>query len=166
MAISDFRDKNSPPGIPKYVFWSQELVNGTWSASPHNLMKCVNIFLPFDLPPLVEFVLVKIGLGFLVFADGAKHYFVIPPDNDDSSVNLALLGYLKEINSPHYDFWNSLNYKKDDYYNIALKYAYRPFNPNKTLNDRADEIDTRTYFAIRGFLDELVQNASATNSTP
>lgn len=108
----------------------------------------------------------KIGLGFLVFADGAKHYFVIPPDNDDSSVNLALLGYLKELNSPHYDFWNTFNYKKDEYYSLALKYAYRPFNPNKTLNDRADEVDSRTYFVLRSFLDELVSNASATNSTP
>ena len=35
-----------------------------------------------------------------------------------------------------------------------------------TLNARADEIDPRTYFAIRGFLDEIKQNATLNNVEP
>lgn len=41
--------------------------------------------------------------------------FIIPADNDDSSVNLALEGFLKETNSSHYKYWNSLNYNKLGY---------------------------------------------------
>lgn len=56
--------------------------------------------------------------------------FIIPADNDDSSVNLALEGFLKETNSSHYKYWNSLNYNKLGYYKNLLKYAYRPFESN------------------------------------
>ena len=73
---------------------------------------------------------------------------------------------LKETKSKHYEFWNSLNFKKKQFYERALKYAYRPFGPNMTLNHRADEIDPRTYFAIRGFLDELKHNATQNNIEP
>lgn len=41
MALNEFRDKNSPPGIPKYIFWPQKLVNGTWSAFPINLVHVI-----------------------------------------------------------------------------------------------------------------------------
>ena len=37
----------------------------------------------------------KIGLGLLTQLKNLKQFFVIPPDNDDSSVNLALLAMLK-----------------------------------------------------------------------
>lgn len=56
--------------------------------------------------------------------------FTIPADNDDSSVNLALLGLLKETNSSHFSFWNDFNYNKIGYYKNLLKYAYRPFEKN------------------------------------
>lgn len=32
-------------------------------------------------------------------------FFCIPPDNDDSGVNLALLGMMKEQNSEHFNFF-------------------------------------------------------------
>lgn len=78
--------------------------------------------------------------------------FVIPADNDDSSVNLALLGLLNETKSPHFDFWNSLNLKKQEFYTRALKYAYRPFSNSK---NHSDEIDPRTYFILRKFLQNI-----------
>lgn len=80
-------------------------------------------------------------------------FFCIPADNDDSSVNLALLGLLHETKSSHYDFWNSLHNKKQAYYDQALKYAYRPFGAKLTINKRGDEIDPRTYYVLREFLD-------------
>ena len=57
---------------------------------------------------------------------------------DDSSVSLALLAFMKEAKSPHYSFWNSFNLKKQEFYERALKYAYRPFGPKKDLNPHAD----------------------------
>ena len=60
--------------------------------------------------------------------------FSIPADNDDSSVNLALLGLMKETNSSHYEYWNSLNFNKIAYYKNLLKYAYRPFDSNYPFN--------------------------------
>lgn len=74
--------------------------------------------------------------------------FSIPADNDDSSVNLALEGFLKETNSSHYQYWNSLNYDKLSYYKNLLKYAYRPFESNFSKNKYADETDPRTYYAV------------------
>ena len=95
----------------------------------------------------------KIGLGIINVALAAKSGLLIPPDNDDSSVNLALLAYMKSINSSHYEFWNSLNYKKKEFYDLVLKYAYRPFDANETGFKWADEIDPRTYYILRNFLD-------------
>lgn len=69
-------------------------------------------------------------------------------------MNLALLGFLKEINSEHYDFWNSFHSNKEAYYDRALKYAYRPFNPRLDLNKFGDEIDPRTYFVLKNFIEK------------
>ena len=165
-AISEFRDKNSPEGLPQYVFWPQVKVNGTWSASPTNLVHTLDKFLPSNLSPKEQDFLTKIGLRIIIGAAQVKKSFIIPPDNDDSSVNLALLGMLKETSSPHYEFWNSLNYKKNEYYQTALKYAYRPFGPNMTLNKRGDEIDPRTYYILRGFFDKVYEDAKVKNETP
>ena len=68
MAINEYRDKNLEKGIPQYVFWPQQLINGTWSAQPTNLIKTVKKTLPRKLPFWLEIVLVEIGLGFLVYA--------------------------------------------------------------------------------------------------
>jgi hypothetical protein len=119
------------------VFWPQQLVNGTWSATPINLIKAVDK-IP-TLPPLVADLLYVLGMGLIASAKDFKKAFVIPPDTDDSSVNLALLGFLKEIKSPHYEFWNSLNYKKHEfYYDHVLRYAYRPFDSNYSRNPSAN----------------------------
>ncbi len=74
--------------------------------------------------------------------------FSIPADNDDSSVNLVLIGLMKLTNSLHYSYWNSLNSNKIAYYKNLLKYAYRPFESNFSFNRFANEIDPRTYYAI------------------
>lgn len=41
MAISNFHDKNTPNGIPVYNFWVQSKINGTWVATPRNLLNLV-----------------------------------------------------------------------------------------------------------------------------
>lgn len=110
MALSKFKDKNIPDGIPQYNFWLQSLKNGTWFAQPTNLLRTVNAIPNFS--PLVQNILDILGLGLIIQAKYIARAFTIPADNDDSGVNLALLGFMKETNSPHYSFWNSLNSKK------------------------------------------------------
>ena len=100
MGIAQFRDKNTPDGVPQYAFWPQILVNGTWSSYAKNLLNSINI-LPTPPPKVADF-LTKIGLGILAQAKDIAKFFCIPADNDDSSVNLALLGFLKETSSKHY----------------------------------------------------------------
>ena len=93
MAISQFRDKNTPDGIPQYTFWPQAKVNGTWTAQAKNLVHSVNI-LPTP-PPFLQKLLDAVGLSILGQAKDIAKAFCIPADNDDSSVNLALLGFLQ-----------------------------------------------------------------------
>ena len=95
------------------MFWQQVLVNGTWSAVPTNLVKALDHVTVSNYSPTESKILTALGLNFLLWIPYAKTSFIIPPDNDDSSVNLALLAFLKETNSSHYSFWNSLNYKKN-----------------------------------------------------
>lgn len=96
------------------------------------------------------------------FAD----FFCIPPDNDDSGVNLALLGLMKETNSSHFAFFDSFNYNKLEFYNRVLKYAYRPFENNFTQNKRCNEIDPRTYYVLHDFITAKRNEALARNETP
>ena len=113
-AISTFRDKNSPDGVPQYAFWPQVKINGTWSAQASNLVHSVDL-----IPHANAFeqkILDKLGLSIIGQAKNIAKAFCIPADNDDSSVNLALLGLLHQTKSTHYDFWNSLHHKKQAYY--------------------------------------------------
>jgi hypothetical protein len=100
MAISNFRDKNTPDGVPQYTFWPQVKINGTWTAQANNLVHSVNI-LPTP-PPFLQKLLDRIGLSIIGYAKDIAKAFSIPADNDDSSVNLALLGLMKETKSSHY----------------------------------------------------------------
>lgn len=77
---------------------------------------------------------------------------------DDSSVNIALLGYMKELQSKYYTSWQKQNADLDAFYKRVLKYAYRPFSP---INPRSDEIDPRTYFILHNFLKEKKAEANA-----
>lgn len=93
MAVASFRDKNVPDGIPQYAFWPQTKVNGTWTAQASNLIHSINIF-P-TIPKYLQVILDKIGLSIIGYAKTLAKAFCIPADNDDSSVNLALLGLLE-----------------------------------------------------------------------
>lgn len=113
-AISSYKDKNIPEGIPQYSFWPQVKINNTWSAQATNLVHSINVLPTFT--PWEKKFLDIIGLSILNYAKDIVSFFCIPADNDDSGVNLALLGLLHETKSSHYDFWNSLQSKKQVYY--------------------------------------------------
>lgn len=92
MSVADFRDKNSPTGVPQYVFWPQIKINGTWSARSSNVAHTISLMTP---PDSWNKILTRLGLSVLYEFKQMFKYFCIPPDNDDSSVNLALLGIMK-----------------------------------------------------------------------
>jgi len=92
--LSTFRDKNTPYGVPQYNFWPQNYVNGTWIAQPINLINIANM-IPSKLPKPLMFIFEKLGLDIIIALKDLVKVFTIPADNDDSSVNLALLGLLK-----------------------------------------------------------------------
>jgi hypothetical protein len=78
--------------VPIYVFWPQVKINGTWSAQATNLVGLIDLI---NIPKPLAILFNKIGLQILNKLKDITKIFVIPPDNDDSSVNLALLGLLK-----------------------------------------------------------------------
>lgn len=99
-ALLLFRDKNYADKIPIYNFWKQENVNGTWAQAPDtmlNLVKNAPHFSPWFLS-----LLRKIGLSnladfletFQIMTGFFLYAFRIPPDADDTSVNMALTGLL------------------------------------------------------------------------
>ena len=143
--LSTFRDKNTPYGTPQYNFWPQNFVNGTWIAQPTNLLNVANM-IPGHLPKPVMFLMEKLGLDIIFAMKDLVNVFTIPADNDDSGVNLALMGLLKQTKSKHFLFWKNFNFNVEDYYRRVLKYAYRPFDSNFTGNKFANEIDPRVYY--------------------
>jgi len=102
-ALSEFRDKNYAANIPVYNFWRQQLVNGTWSQSPETMLNLIKIAPKFP-KFFIEFLKkVKLGnvAGFLETLEFMTQIFMyafrIPPDADDSSVNMALTGLLHKM---------------------------------------------------------------------
>lgn len=74
------------------MFWPQQLINGTWSSKSVNLFDLIDQ-VP-NLPKRVQKYLSNHGFSLWIYAKEMKKEFVIPADTDDSSVNIALLGYL------------------------------------------------------------------------
>ena len=82
---------------------------------------------------------------------------MIPPDFDDTFVNLGLGSLLAEVKQ---DFpashaqWLSQNTNVTSVFDALKKYAYRPMSDNDAVN----VIDCRTYFYLRYFLEEAKKN--------
>lgn len=82
---------------------------------------------------------------------------MIPPDFDDTFVNIglgALLAEMKDQFPASHAQWQSQNTNITSVFNALKKYAYRPMSSNKAIN----AIDCRTYFYLRYFL-EKAKNA-------
>ena len=83
--------------------------------------------------------------------------FMIPPDFDDTFVNLglgALLAELRQDFPASHAQWASQNTNITSVYDALKKYAYRPMSGNDAINI----IDCRTYFYLRYFLEEAMKN--------
>ncbi len=75
----------------------------------------------------------------------------VPPDFDDTYVNLGLGSLLSKYKLSHQDFfqkWKINNTNSLAVFQALKMYAYRPFSPNLATS----LIDPRTYFYIRNFL--------------
>lgn len=75
--------------------------------------------------------------------------FFIPPDFDDSFVNLGLGSILSMYSENHTSFqiWKSNNGNFTGLFQTLKKYAYRPFGGGEM-----SIIDPRSYFYLRGYL--------------
>ena len=131
-ALSQFRDKNYPEKVPIYNFWKQDLINGTWSQSPETMVNLVKSapkvpeyilnFLPkIHLENLKEFI-----TTFQFMCDIFQYAFRIPPDADDTSVNVALTGMLYKLNSTN--FFNEKSEKSEN----SQKKFFKNFESEKT----------------------------------
>ncbi|KAH3781358.1 hypothetical protein DPMN_159185 [Dreissena polymorpha] len=80
--------------------------------------------------------------------------FMIPPDFDDTFVNLglgALLAEMKEEFPATHAQWRSQNTNVTSVFDALKLYAYRPKSNDSNIN----AIDSRTYFYLRHFLQQV-----------
>ncbi|KAL4496470.1 hypothetical protein ABPG72_014700 [Tetrahymena utriculariae] len=152
-AILEFRDKNQQEGIPSYSFWLQDYKDGTWYSYPQNLQKVAQMIK--IMPDWVKNIFQKMGLSFVAVADQIVDAFHLPPDTDDSSVNIAL--GIRIMNSPFIrqsikDKWIKSNHNLQGYYQLLKKYSYKPFDSS---NSSVNTLDVRTYFAFHNYLQSL-----------
>ncbi|KAH9489151.1 hypothetical protein Btru_052326 [Bulinus truncatus] len=160
--FSNYHDKNQKYNTSTMSFWPQ-IYNNTvqyWSCEPDNLESAFH--LTDELPmPLIEAFLKVLGLENLVdeieFLLRDKQIFLrafhIPPDFDDTYVNLGLGSMLYQLRDQlpeAWSLWHSQNTNLTSVFDALKKYAYRPFSDDPNLNT----IDPRTYFYIRKFLDK------------
>lgn len=161
-AIAKFADKNANYTNSLMNFWPQNY-NETlkiWQCTPKNL---VTFFQFADDIPLetIEKILEKMGLkkleGLIKFYTlmrrGIIGVFHIPPDFDDTFVNLGLGALLTDMQTDfpkQQNVWHVNNRNISSVLNALKKYAYRPFSNDKAVNS----IDPRSYFYLRYFLED------------
>jgi hypothetical protein len=168
-----FQDKNSNETIPIYTFWKQIHYDKIWMCYPENMVKIVDNF-PQAPAWLIE-TLKK--LGFKKFAENLELFnglantflyaYRIPPDIDDTSVNMGLTALLHKLRpqlNEKIDSWLEINQDYKTLFDKVKYYAYRPFanmtssENGKKFNNNSNLIDARTYYFIHPYLTEKKQN--------
>lgn len=101
----------------------------------------------------------SIRLYFSTFRSMFAAAFHIPPDFDDTFVNIGLGSLLKEIPSftDLFQKWQSANSNLTSALNALKHYAYRPHSNISRVNT----IDPRTYFYLHKFLEETKKTNAA-----
>ncbi|CAG2252670.1 unnamed protein product [Mytilus edulis] len=161
-AIMDHRNKNLKYENSIMAFWPQILDEEfkVYQSTPVNLLAMFNLTQTTNWTVVYE-LFDKIGLHdvteimkhLLATREGYQHVFKIPPDFDDTSVNLGL-GSLLRDNVMHFPYasaaWEGQNSNLSSVFNAMKHYAYRPLSGDRRVNT----IDTRTYFYMRKFLEK------------
>ena len=166
-AILDFHDNNYDTKIPIYTFWKQIFSNGTWSQHPENLCSIIE-----NLPDLAEFLIPfpkKIGLDkfantletFKTLPSKLVYVYSITPDNDDTSINMALTGIIHkmkdQIDENLTQKWLERNNDYGSLFEYVSKYAYRPFMNESEIykfSNYSNLLDSRSYYVLHDFLKE------------
>ena len=170
-AIGSFTDKNEREAAARSIvrtFWSQSYnaTSGYWKQTPDNIAHVADMIASLPIDKIAD-VLSRLGLAKLaamlkelaIFGT-VSAAFIIPPDCDDTYLNLGLgatLGQLGDEYASVSAAWQANNSDVARLAELTTRYAYRPFDAdtNRSL------IDPRTYFWARGF----VEQAQAANES-
>ncbi|XP_035678143.1 uncharacterized protein LOC118416934 [Branchiostoma floridae] len=164
-AINTFHSKNLP-GEAAMDFWPQvyNKTSGVWVQSPENLLQVIQLS-ENDFPwNTIKTILLDLGLHDLwndvvtmqELMKDVSNAYRIPPDFDDSSLNLGLgtqLLQLKDSFPLAYQSWASNNTDLQSLQNHLKSYAYRPLSKDNNANT----IDPRTYYYMRPFLEKAAK---------
>ncbi|XP_046550650.1 uncharacterized protein LOC124260389 [Haliotis rubra] len=160
VAIKDHRDKNLAFNNSLMTFWPQvynETLK-TWDSSPRNLVDLIEAtkYLPLnwtyaELEKLglkdIEYIMVRLMRS----RDGYMSVFHVPPDFDDTFLNIGLGSMLKEMSHTFpeaSDLWMSQNPNLTSVFDALKRYAYRPLSGDQRVNT----IDSRSYVYLRKWL--------------
>ncbi|RUS77973.1 hypothetical protein EGW08_014282 [Elysia chlorotica] len=169
MAVDSFRvhiNKNKPYANSAMTFWPQSLDKSVnyWQSAPVNLVAAFDMVSKLPLNLTME-AMKLVGLGDMAkyvkeIVDSKDMYlqaFHIPPDFDDTFVNIglgSLLFQMKDEFPKTWSLWNELNPNVTSVFDDLKKYAYRPFSKDPVVN----YIDPRSYYYMRYFLDAAAEN--------
>ena len=165
-AINDFKNRNDLNSEQTLIrnFWQQKLneTSGLWYQEPTNIRNVGKIlidgfgFIPWKLLEIVLDVFNLERLKKIVNLAEKKvndqlhkmlDVFCIPPDFDDTYLNLGLGATLSKLKSQYPDIyanWLKNNSNIDHLTKVTVKYAYEPFADDFNKN----VIDPRTYFYV------------------
>ncbi|XP_033764153.1 uncharacterized protein LOC117345236 [Pecten maximus] len=161
-AIGKFHNRNYNFTNSVMTFWPQvfNVTTRTFQSTPSNLLQ---LFQLADNAPvkLLEDLMKIFGLKdmeqvvehLLMEKEMFARAFHIPPDFDDTFVNLGLGALLRHAQEqyPHsWKQWQIQNSNISSALHALRKYAYRPSSSNRDINT----IDTRSYLYMRSFLDD------------
>jgi len=161
-ALVGHHDHNRKYNNSLMTFWEQKY-NATLSyyqSTPFNIVEILDLGSQLNMTALT-IVMDQLGLksvvGYIRSIIGSRktylQAFQIPPDFDDTSVNLGLgsLLYTAKDDFPEaWETWSSQNTNITSVFDALKKYAYRPFDEDRNVNS----IDQRTYMWIRKFLEQ------------
>jgi hypothetical protein len=159
-AIETFHDHNqNESSVPLMTFWSQTYNQTTnvWESTPDNLRYLIN-----DLDnnlKIIEDLLKALGIKNIAelidklrtISSSFEDAFEIPPDFDDTYLNIGLGVQLKILQNKYpsiYSRWLQTNSNMKKLIDLTLRYAYRPSSQYFDQNT----IDPRTYFWLRDFI--------------
>ncbi|CAF3976494.1 unnamed protein product [Rotaria sp. Silwood2] len=169
-AIETFHDHNqNESSVPLMTFWSQvyNQTTNTWQSTPDNLRYLMTDF--DNSLELIEDILKFLGVKNVAQlidklranVEAFKKVFEIPPDFDDTYLNIGLGVQLKLLQDKYpslYLRWLQTNSNMKKLIDLTLRYAYKPSSKDLDQNT----IDPRTYFWIRDFVRDNPQAIIAT----
>ena len=163
-SIGAFNNKNDNNYAHSLIrtFWPQifNSTNNIWQQQPDNIRNvALNIeHIPWDsiekILSILQFKnLIEYAEDFRRLGSESIKAFCIPPDFDDTYLNLGLgatLYKLRNVYPVSYESWIKNNTDIQHLIEVTNKYAYKPFSSDPNENT----IDPRTFYFARGFIQQ------------